>query len=177
MLQKVYPSFNLGVSHTNLVSHSVCNHSSFNMASQKKSEVWNFFEEIHEEKVRCNLCQTVLSYKGKTTKSMWNHLKGKHPHAMADNKDTILHKFGPSPRQTSMTSYTSFAKPVKFQGRNRRNATKPQLWCSFTMLIFMKIIIFSCNNLFFLMFYAYVSFFLGMCSRFKTTWHVCNPSL
>ena len=101
------------------------------MASQKKSEVWNFFEEIHEEKVRCNLCQTILSYKGKTTKSMWNHLKGKHPHAMADNKDTILHKFGPSPRQTSMTSYTSFAKPVKFSREKQEECYKASAMVQF----------------------------------------------
>lgn len=81
----------------------------------KRSNVWNFFEQLNEEQVKCNLCSFILSYKGKSTKSMWNHLQGKHPHAMADDKETVFQKFGPSSRQTSLTSFAAFSKPVTFQ--------------------------------------------------------------
>ena len=79
------------------------------MASKKMSDVWNFFK-IHEsdhDKTVCNLCSITLSYKSNSTKSMWNHLKAKHAHAMADNKGTVLQKFGTvSSKQTSITSFS-----------------------------------------------------------------------
>ena len=76
------------------------------MAS-KKSDIWNFFQ-IHEndaEKTVCNLCNLSLSYKGKTTKTMWNHLKSKHSQAMADLKQTVSQKFGFF-RQPSISTFT-----------------------------------------------------------------------
>ena len=40
---------------------------------------------------------------------MWNHLRAKHPSAMADSKDTVFQKFGPA-KQQSITSFTTAAK-------------------------------------------------------------------
>ena len=46
----------------------------------KSSPIWSFFIELPEEKARCkiNKCPAIVSRKGGTTKSMWDHLKGLH---------------------------------------------------------------------------------------------------
>lgn len=82
------------------------------MASKKMSDVWNFFKmhEVDAEKTVCKLCDTTLSYKSNSTKSMWNHLRAKHSHAMADGKSTILNKFC----SVKQPAITSFAKGASF---------------------------------------------------------------
>ena len=44
----------------------------------KSSPLWNYFNEIAEEKAQCKKCPTKVSRKGGSTKSMWDHLKGRH---------------------------------------------------------------------------------------------------
>lgn len=44
-----------------------------------KSEVWNNFEKVEQNKVKCKLCEAMLSYSG-STGTMLNHLKLKHSH-------------------------------------------------------------------------------------------------
>ena len=44
----------------------------------KKSEVWKLFIQTGDTKVKCNLCASVLTYKGGSTSAMKNHLKNVH---------------------------------------------------------------------------------------------------
>ena len=58
--------------------------------SKYTSEVWNYFTVINrdavEKKTQYKLCDIKLNYKFGSTKSMWNHLKSKHPNAVAESK-------------------------------------------------------------------------------------------
>lgn len=45
---------------------------------QAKSSVWSSFTLINENEVKCNLCQVKLAYH-KSTTTMHNHLRVKHP--------------------------------------------------------------------------------------------------
>ena len=84
------------------------------MTSEKTSAVWNFFIETGDREsptTTCNLCGTVLSHKGGSTKSMWNHLKSKHPNASfldSENatKTTIQEKFGARIRERQVSMAT-----------------------------------------------------------------------
>lgn len=44
-----------------------------------RSSVWDFFTKIHDEKVKCNLCSAVLSFKSSSTSCLNRHLRVKHP--------------------------------------------------------------------------------------------------
>ncbi|KAL1256459.1 hypothetical protein QQF64_012004 [Cirrhinus molitorella] len=50
------------------------------MASKKSSKVWEYFEKVKDDpkKVKCKLCQQLLSYHT-TTINMAYHLKRLHP--------------------------------------------------------------------------------------------------
>ena len=56
--------------------------------SQKpKSEVWNFFQKVdNSDRTKCKFCDAIWSYKSKSTKGMWDHVKAKHSFQMADDK-------------------------------------------------------------------------------------------
>ena len=80
------------------------------MATHKRSEVWNFFKLLEQEKkTKCDLCGACLSYNSNSTKSMWNHLRALHGSAIAgspsnptsagNSSQTVSQKFG---RQTTL---------------------------------------------------------------------------
>ena len=91
------------------------------MAS-KRSDIWKFFQicEENQEKTKCNLCDILLSYKGNTTKTMWNHLKAKHAHAMAGMKETVEKKFG----CLKQPSISTFAAGGKFSKEKQEECYK-----------------------------------------------------
>lgn len=80
--------------------------------SQKfKSEVWNFFQIVEGgDKTKCRFCETKLSYKSNSTKSMWDHVKSKHSFEMADEKKSVSQKFGSVMKQSKL----NFGEPQKF---------------------------------------------------------------
>lgn len=45
---------------------------------KKKSETWNNFTLIDNEKAKCNFCTSSISYKGGSTANLTRHLKRKH---------------------------------------------------------------------------------------------------
>ncbi len=52
-----------------------------------KLEVWNYFQLTElGDKTKCTFCSTLLSYKGTTTKSMWDHVRSKHSFQMTEGK-------------------------------------------------------------------------------------------
>lgn len=51
------------------------------------SLVWNYFKLVDStagKKTICQLCDIKLAYQSGSTKSMWNHLKAKHGHKLAE---------------------------------------------------------------------------------------------
>ena len=72
----------------------------------RKSEVWNFFklEETNGEKrTRCDICNTTLSFKSNSTKTMWNHIRSKHGHSVTEDGETVQHKY--RKRQLQITDF------------------------------------------------------------------------
>jgi len=55
------------------------------MAQNKRSDVWNFFEQKSANVVSCKLCNVQLVY-GNSTGAMNNHLKAKHPSGTSADK-------------------------------------------------------------------------------------------
>ena len=98
--------------HSAAVSCSVSTTAATTMARQEKktSDVWKFFDidEGNVEKTKCKICAISLSYKGNTTKSMWNHLRSKHANAMAEKRGTIFQQYGA--RQTDLKSFVKVPK-------------------------------------------------------------------
>lgn len=47
--------------------------------SQKKSAIWLHFEEVNNNKAKCNLCHSLYSYHGGTTSNLRKHIRTKHP--------------------------------------------------------------------------------------------------
>lgn len=45
---------------------------------RKQSFVWKSFELVSKDLVKCNVCKETLTYKGGSTGTMLNHLKGVH---------------------------------------------------------------------------------------------------
>ncbi|KAF2896786.1 hypothetical protein ILUMI_09389 [Ignelater luminosus] len=58
------------------------------MASRKRSEVGSFFEQMPDNKAKCNFCSQILSFKGGSTYNLTRHLKNKHPHSVGVESDT-----------------------------------------------------------------------------------------
>ncbi|XP_053556003.1 zinc finger BED domain-containing protein 4-like [Bombina bombina] len=52
------------------------------MASRKRSSIWIHFDEVGPQKVKCKLCNNILSGQGGTTSNFWRHLQSKHPTAL-----------------------------------------------------------------------------------------------
>ena len=77
-----------------------------NMAekSQKyNSEVWRFFEIVEGgDKTKCKFCNTTLSYKSNSTKSMWDHVKSKHAFQMCDEKMSVKERLGSRMKQSKL---------------------------------------------------------------------------
>ena len=55
------------------------------MAQNKRSDVWNFFEQKSANVVVCKLCSAQLVY-GNSTGAMNNHVKAKHPSGTSAGK-------------------------------------------------------------------------------------------
>lgn len=51
------------------------------MANAKRSEIWMHFTpaENNKAKAKCDICRSLLSYKGGTTSNLKKHLQSKHP--------------------------------------------------------------------------------------------------
>lgn len=45
---------------------------------KKKSDVWNHFTTLDNEKAKCSFCSTEYSFKGGSTANLSRHLKRKH---------------------------------------------------------------------------------------------------
>ncbi|XP_014437169.1 calcyclin-binding protein isoform X2 [Pelodiscus sinensis] len=67
------------------------------MERSKRSAAWNHFTKISEDAVRCKLCSGELKY-AKSTGSMLNHLKLKHPFLSCDTE---------SRNQAALTAFIS----------------------------------------------------------------------
>ena len=80
--------------------------------SQKfKSEVWKFFQKVEGgDKTKCKFCDSILSYKSNSTKSMWDHVKSKHTFQMYDEKLSVKQKFGSVMKQSKI----NFSDALKF---------------------------------------------------------------
>ncbi|KAF7642685.1 hypothetical protein LDENG_00253260, partial [Lucifuga dentata] len=53
-------------------------------AKRKVSAVWDHFDLISENKVKCRICSTELSYLNKTTSSMLRHYRARHENEVPD---------------------------------------------------------------------------------------------
>uniref|UniRef100_H3ARX0 BED-type domain-containing protein n=1 Tax=Latimeria chalumnae TaxID=7897 RepID=H3ARX0_LATCH len=68
------------------------------------SNAWKYFEKLNETTMQCNFCSTSFSYH-KSTTSMLNHLKLKHPSAnLENNTDCVCGK-----KQASITTFTALS--------------------------------------------------------------------
>lgn len=70
----------------------------FKMPHRSEVRVWENFTKVDEGHVQCTICQTTLSFKGGSTGTMINHLKGKYGIRSDDAA-------GSSSKQPSMASY------------------------------------------------------------------------
>lgn len=86
--------------------------------SQKfKSEVWQFFEKVEGgDKTKCKFCDTTLSYKSNSTKSMWDHVKSKHAFQMCEDKMSVKQKYASTMKQSKI----NFDTP-KFSKENQES--------------------------------------------------------
>ena len=91
------------------------------MADKRKSEVWKHFtiENNDKNKVKCNLCATVLSYTGGSTGTMSNHLKLKHKSLKVEKS-----------KQQTITALTALRSPVLSRDRWLRATQKLTLMCA-----------------------------------------------
>ena len=90
-------------------------------SSRKASGIWLHFKAITKDLATCNHCNSNYSTKGRTTSSMRNHLKSKHPEefkTLIENEDTAKEskkrKISPTPaikfKQLTMESCAEKAK-------------------------------------------------------------------
>lgn len=56
--------------------------------SGKTSAIWLHFSAVSTDKAKCNLCNTIYSYKGGTTGNLKKHLKAKHPTIVLEETST-----------------------------------------------------------------------------------------
>lgn len=51
--------------------------------TSKRSEIWNYFKQIEDSKVRCNLCHLDIGHRGGSTSALWKHLNNRHTYITA----------------------------------------------------------------------------------------------
>ncbi|XP_072389901.1 E3 SUMO-protein ligase ZBED1-like [Diabrotica undecimpunctata] len=59
----------------------------------KKSRVWLHFTILNNDKAKCDICKSVLSYKGGATSNLQKHLKAKHFAVLSEQVPTSVEVF------------------------------------------------------------------------------------
>ncbi|XP_075797007.1 lysine-specific demethylase 5A isoform X4 [Pelodiscus sinensis] len=91
--------------------HSCC---IVKMERSKKSAAWNHFTKISEDTVKCKLCSAELRY-ARSTGSMLNHLKLKHPSVSRETE---------SRNQTTLTAFASGISPRRCNTQREEQLTE-----------------------------------------------------
>lgn len=95
-------------------------------SSKKRSLVWQFFEKLSRERVRCRLCEHEQNYQG-TTGNILRHLKAKH------NLDATLKGQQDPKNQQRIKDLGGLVTPIKTEIKiERKQRVRKESECEFS---------------------------------------------